>query len=68
MKVIYNKSIVEKIDDAIIEVQKQGKEIDHIVLNRVEWDELYDYVSKRGLRLDMSKGECMFYGVKIVVE
>ena len=68
MKVIYKKSVVEKIDDAIIESKKQGKEIDLIVLNGEEWSELYDYVSKRGLYPCVSKGEFMFCGVKIAVE
>lgn len=68
MKIVYKKSIAEKIDDAIIEAKKQGKEIDLIVLNKVEWGELYDYVCKRRCFVDMSKGEFMFYGVKIVVE
>ena len=39
MKVIYKKSIVEKIDDAIIEAKKNNKNIERIVLNQEEWEE-----------------------------
>lgn len=43
MQVVYEKSILEKIDDAIIEAKKSNKKIEKFVLTRKEWRELYEH-------------------------
>lgn len=40
MKVIYKKSMVDKLLDAKAEAMQKGKEIDHITLTNKEWTQL----------------------------
>lgn len=39
MKVIYKKTIFDKINDEIVKAEKEGKKIEKIVLNLDEWKE-----------------------------
>ncbi len=41
MQVVYEKSILEKIDDAIHEANKKNKKIEKFLLTNKEWRELY---------------------------
>lgn len=45
MKVVYQKTIIEKLDEAILEAEKHKKKIDHFVLDEDEAIELYDSIS-----------------------
>jgi hypothetical protein len=40
MKVVYVKSVIEKIRDARDEAEKWGKKIDYIELTKAEWAEI----------------------------
>lgn len=43
MKVIYEKSIAEKISDARVKARIEGRQIERIELNRDEYDQLHEY-------------------------
>ncbi len=57
MKVVYKKSIIDKLLDAIAEARLNGKEIEKFVLTKAEENEL-----RRACYFGM------FYGVPIEVE
>ena len=63
MKVIYKKSIIDKLIDAIAEAWLHGKEIEKIVLTKVEAYEL-----QRSFPLSTSSLGGVFDGVPIEVE
>lgn len=44
MKVIYKKTIVEQMNDAIDSAKTQGKKIEKFQLNKQEWDEFINQV------------------------
>lgn len=46
MKVVYKKTILEKIDDAIVEAKHKSKSIEKIVLTASEW---YEYINIKGV-------------------
>ena len=47
MKVHYKKSIIEQIDNSILEARCLNKRIDFIELNEEEWAEAYKYACLR---------------------
>ena len=63
MKVIYKKSIIDKLIDAIAEARLSGKEIEKIVLTKVEAYELQRSCSFTTLSLGGT-----FDGVRVEVE
>ena len=63
MKVIYKKSIIDKLIDAIAEARLHEKEIEKIVLTKVEAYEL-----QRSCSLSPSSSGGTFDGVPIEVE
>lgn len=70
MKVYYKKSIIEQIDNSILEAKRLNKRIDFIELNEEEWEEAYEYACARCSQLDFIANKCelgsMFYnGVKL---
>lgn len=46
MKVIYKKSIVEQMNDAIDSAREQNEKIEKFELNKQEWDEFINRVSR----------------------
>lgn len=46
MEVIYKKSIVEQMNDAIDSAKAQNKKIEKFQLNKQEWDEFINRVSR----------------------
>lgn len=46
MKVVYTKTILEKIDEEIFESYKLNKEIEKIILSREEWEEMYSEIKQ----------------------
>ena len=63
MKVVYKKSIIDKLIDVIAEARLGGKEIEKIVLTRVEAYEL-----RRSYSLDISSLGGIFDGVRVEEE
>ena len=63
MKVVYKKSIIDKLVDATESARLSGKEIEKIVLTRVEAYEL-----QRSCSLTTSSLGGTFYGVLVEVE
>ena len=56
MKVVYVKSVIEKILEARDAAQRAGKKIEYIELNAAEWDELarqffVETLSYKGVKL-----------------
>lgn len=56
MKVVYVKSVIEKILEARDAAQRAGKKIEYIELNTAEWDELarqffVETLSYKGVKL-----------------
>jgi hypothetical protein len=70
MKIIYQKTIAEKIRDAVHEAKRDGKCIEKIVLTKSEFDELKREYKLYALRSDDSYYQygVMYYGVLIQCE
>jgi len=47
MKIIYEKSIIEKMEDALIEARRDGKKIEKIILSKSERAELMPILNSR---------------------
>lgn len=67
MKVVYKKTIVEKIQDEIERAARIGKTIDHIVLTEDEWEQ-----AKRELNLSFRdtfrRKTNQICGVEVVIQ
>ena len=74
MKVIYEKSIEDKVVAAIQEAKSLCKEIEYIILTEQEAIELYDTCLEQDFALKGGKQKCgevgnhWFYGVPLKVE
>lgn len=49
MRIVFKKTIVDKVDEAIEKAQKDGREIETIYLNREEWRQ---YIKLKGICLE----------------
>lgn len=63
MKVVYKKSIIDKLIDTIMEARLSGKEIEKIVLTKAE-----SYEFQRSCSLSASSSGGTFDGVLVEVE
>lgn len=52
MKVVYKKTILEKIDEEIDKAERGKKEIDHIQLTWEEYEELFYELRSKNICLD----------------
>lgn len=55
MEVIYKKSIVEQVNDAIDSAKEQNKEIEKFQLNKQEWEEFLEYNRPLGCTIETFK-------------
>lgn len=71
MKVVYKKTILEKIDEEIFESYKLNKEIEKIVMSQEEWEEMYNEIKQTYIYpvivLDFGD-ETKYRGIPIYVE
>ena len=75
MKIIYEKSIIEKMEDALIEAKRDGKKIEKIILSKSERTELMLILNSRiwfGTKVIYTLGMqdeidfiCMYDGVQL---
>lgn len=71
MKVVYKKTILEKIDEEILESYRQNKEIEKIILSREEREKMCNEVIQMCICpiTDLELGDKMKYkGIPILIE
>lgn len=74
MKVVYTKTIIEKMDDEILQSSRLDKKIEKFILSIDEWEELYNRLKHICVYLndESSKSEegykTIYRGIPIYVE
>lgn len=68
MKIIYGKTIFDKIKDERDQALKEGKHIDKIILEYHEWDELILFLEKLERPICIFKNDGSFKYLDITIE
>lgn len=71
MKVVYKKTIFEKVMEKIDHAKKFGKEIEKIILNESEWDQMFRenmYGNCMYRQYPQGRGYVMLSGVRVEKE